>query len=42
MYPTSEQNILLAKSFGSARCFFYFALELTSNTYKEIVKGLSE
>ncbi|NET89945.1 MAG: helix-turn-helix domain-containing protein, partial [Kamptonema sp. SIO1D9] len=26
IYPTSEQKVLLAKSFGSARWFFNFAL----------------
>ncbi|MEC4983818.1 MAG: RNA-guided endonuclease TnpB family protein [Oscillatoria sp. PMC 1068.18] len=41
IYPTSEQKILLAKSFGSARWFFNLALNLTSKTYQETGKGLS-
>ncbi|NET91268.1 MAG: IS200/IS605 family element transposase accessory protein TnpB [Kamptonema sp. SIO1D9] len=41
IYPTSEQKVLLAKSFGSARWFFNFALDLASKTYKETGKGLS-
>ncbi|MGB3403719.1 MAG: RNA-guided endonuclease TnpB family protein [Microcoleaceae cyanobacterium] len=39
--PTSEQKILLAKSFGSARWFYNYGLSLTSRTYKETGKGLS-
>lgn len=41
IYPTSEQKVLLAKSFGSARWFFNFALDLASKTYQETGKGLS-
>ena len=41
IYPTSEQSILLAKSFGCARWFYNYALNLTSETYKETGKGLS-
>ncbi|NER19914.1 MAG: IS200/IS605 family element transposase accessory protein TnpB [Symploca sp. SIO1C2] len=41
IYPTSEQQVLLSKSFGSARWFYNYGLELTSKTYKETGKGLS-
>ncbi|WP_293338076.1 IS200/IS605 family element RNA-guided endonuclease TnpB [Microcoleus sp. CAWBG58] len=41
IYPTSEQSILLAKSFGCARWFYNYALNLTSETYKQTGKGLS-
>jgi putative transposase len=41
IYPTSEQSILLAKSFGSVRWFYNYALNLTSETYKATGKGLS-
>lgn len=41
IYPTSEQQVLLAKSFGSARWFYNYGLELTSKTYQETGKGLS-
>jgi putative transposase len=41
IYPTSEQQVLLAKSFGSVRWFYNYGLELTSKTYKETGKGLS-
>jgi putative transposase len=41
IYPTSEQAILLAKSFGCARWFYNYALNLTSETYKQTGKGLS-
>lgn len=41
IYPTPEQQVLLAKSFGSARWFYNYGLELTSRTYKETGKGLS-
>ena len=41
IYPTSEQKVLLAKSFGSARWFFNLALDLASKTYQETGKGLS-
>ncbi|WP_445244942.1 helix-turn-helix domain-containing protein, partial [Microcoleus sp. OTE_8_concoct_300] len=33
IYPTQEQSILLAKSFGCVRWFYNFALNLTSETY---------
>lgn len=39
--PTSEQSVLLAKSFGCARWFYNYALNLTSETYKQTGKGLS-
>ncbi|MCF4969249.1 IS200/IS605 family element RNA-guided endonuclease TnpB [Nostoc sp. CMAA1605] len=41
IYPTDEQCTLLAKSFGCVRWFYNFALNLTSETYKETGKGLS-
>lgn len=41
IYPTSEQSVLLAKSFGCARWFYNYALNLTSQTYKQTGKGLS-
>jgi transposase, IS605 OrfB family, central region len=41
IYPTSEQSILLAKSFGCTRWFYNYALNLTSQTYKQTGKGLS-
>lgn len=41
IYPTSEQAILLSKSFGCARWFYNYALNLTSETYKQTGKGLS-
>ena len=40
-YPTDEQAVLLAKSFGCARWLYNFALNLTKETYKETRKGLS-
>ncbi len=40
-YPTQEQEVLLAKSFGSCRWFYNHALNLTTQTYKETGKGLS-
>ena len=39
--PTSEQEILLAKSFGCARWFWNYALNLCQETYKDTGKGLS-
>jgi putative transposase len=41
IYPTSEQSVLLAKSFGCTRWFYNYALSLTSETYKQTGKGLS-
>ncbi|MBD1928042.1 IS200/IS605 family element transposase accessory protein TnpB [Trichocoleus sp. FACHB-90] len=41
IYPTGEQSILLAKSFGCVRWFYNYALNLTSETYKATGKGLS-
>jgi putative transposase len=41
IYPTKEQGILLAKSFGCVRWFYNYALNLTSETYKTTGKGLS-
>jgi putative transposase len=41
IYPTQEQSILLAKSFGCVRWFYNYALNLTSETYKATGQGLS-
>ena len=41
IYPTSEQEALLAKSFGSVRWFWNYALNLCQETYKNTGKGLS-
>ncbi|MCV3215922.1 transposase [Plectonema radiosum NIES-515] len=41
LYPTSEQQIALAKSFGSCRWFWNYALNLCQETYKVSGKGLS-
>ncbi|RUR77065.1 transposase [Chlorogloeopsis fritschii PCC 6912] len=41
IYPTDEQCVLLAKSFGCVRWFYNHALNLTSETYKATGKGLS-
>ena len=39
--PTSEQETLLAKSFGCARWFWNYALNLCQETYKNTGKALS-
>lgn len=41
IYPTNEQKYLLLRSFGCARWFYNYALNLTSKTYQETGKGLS-
>jgi putative transposase len=41
IYPTDEQKVLLAKTFGCCRWFYNFALSLTNETYKATGKGLS-
>jgi putative transposase len=41
IYPTSDQETLLAKSFGCARWFWNYALNLCQETYKNIGKGLT-
>ena len=41
IYPTVEQRLLLAKSFGCCRFFYNYALNQTSQTYQETGKGLS-
>lgn len=41
IYPTDEQKVLLAKTFGCCRWFYNFALNLTIETYKATGKGLS-
>lgn len=40
-YPTEEQKVLLARSFGSVRVVYNKALALKTETYKETKKGLS-
>ncbi|XFA73862.1 IS200/IS605 family element RNA-guided endonuclease TnpB [Thermosynechococcaceae cyanobacterium Okahandja] len=41
IYPTPEQEVLLAKSFGCARWFWNYALNLCQETYRTTGKGLS-
>ncbi|WP_373535008.1 RNA-guided endonuclease InsQ/TnpB family protein [Microcoleus sp.] len=41
IYPTGGQEVLLAKSFGCARWFWNYALNLCQETYKNTGKGLT-
>ncbi len=41
LYPDDSQKVLLAKSFGSCRWFYNYALNKTNETCKETGKGLS-
>ena len=41
VYPTNEQQIALAKSFGCCRWFWNYSLKLCQETYKVSVKSLS-
>jgi putative transposase len=41
IYPTREQETLLTKSFGCARWFWNYALNLCQETYKATGKGLT-
>jgi len=41
IYPNSEQQIALAKSFGCCRWFWNFSLNLCQETYQKTGKGLS-
>jgi putative transposase len=41
IYPTREQETLLTKSFGCARWFWNYALNLCQETYKNTGKGLT-
>jgi len=41
IYPTQEQETLLAKSFGCYRWFLNYALNLCQETYKNTGKGLT-
>lgn len=41
IYPTDEQQIALAKSFGCCRWFWNYSLNLCQETYKVSGKGLS-
>ncbi|WP_414582993.1 RNA-guided endonuclease InsQ/TnpB family protein [Scytonema sp. PCC 10023] len=40
LYPSKEQQILLAQTFGSARWWWNYALNKSIETYKETGKGL--
>lgn len=40
LYPTPEQEVLLAQHFGCARWWWNFALNKSIETYKETGKGL--
>ncbi len=42
IYPTQEQETLLAQHFGCARWWWNYALQLSIETYKETGKGLSQ
>ncbi|WP_414573669.1 RNA-guided endonuclease InsQ/TnpB family protein [Nostoc sp. CCY 9925] len=42
LYPTKEQEILLAQTFGCARWWWNFALNKSIETYKETGKGLGQ
>ncbi|MBD0363418.1 MAG: helix-turn-helix domain-containing protein, partial [Coleofasciculus sp. C3-bin4] len=42
LYPTPEQEVLLAQHFGCARWWWNFALNKSIETYKETGKGLSQ
>ena len=41
LYPTPEQQVALAKSFGCCRWFWNYSLNLCQETYKTTGKGLS-
>ncbi|MDJ0583086.1 RNA-guided endonuclease TnpB family protein [Crocosphaera sp.] len=41
VYPTEAQKDLLIRSFGCARWFYNYALNLTNQTYQDTGKGLS-
>jgi len=41
IYPTDEQKVLLAKTFGCCRWFFNYSLNLTNEAYRATGKGLS-
>lgn len=41
IYPTDQQQLALAKSFGCARFFWNYSLNLCQQTYNETGKGLS-
>ena len=41
IYPTQEQRLLIAKSLGSCRWFYNYALNKTNEQYKATGKGLS-
>ncbi len=42
LYPTKEQEVLLAQHFGCARWWWNFALNKSIETYKKTGKGLSQ
>ena len=41
LYPNTEQQALLAQSFGNVRWFWNYSLNLCETSYKEIGKGLT-
>lgn len=41
IYPTTQQKVLLAKSFGCVRWFWNYSLNLCQETYQATGKGLS-
>lgn len=41
LYPTTEQQVLLAKAFGSTRWLWNYCLNLNNQTYLETSKGIS-
>jgi len=42
LYPTTEQQVILAQHFGSSRWWWNYALNLCIETYKETGKGLTQ
>uniref|UniRef100_UPI0035A24B41 helix-turn-helix domain-containing protein n=1 Tax=Microseira wollei TaxID=467598 RepID=UPI0035A24B41 len=42
LYPTPEQQVLLAQSFGGARWWWSYAISQSIDTYKETGKGLRQ
>ena len=41
LYPTTEQQVILAQHFGCSRWWWNYALNLCIETYKETGKGLT-
>jgi putative transposase len=42
LYPTTEQQVILAQHFGCSRWWWNYALNLCIETYKETGKGLTQ